>query len=111
MQIKYWHDWHYWLRGGVIGLAFCLVYIFFDYIVVPRAFYIVCDTGFCVMPWVKFVESVFTMSILPLLSSWIGLILLESQTTYLIAVCVYYFFIGMIIGLVIGKIMKGLRAL
>lgn len=110
MKIKHWNEWHYWLRGGVIGLALCLVYIFFDYIVVPRAFYTVCETGYCVTPFAKAIESVFTASLLPLLSSW-GKVLFESEALYIFAAILYYFFLGMVVGLVYGKVKKGARAL
>ncbi len=100
---NHWNTWPYWAKGGSVAVAIAFVFIVFQLVLVPGLFYTTCGTVACVMPFARFIENVFTNSMMPLWSSPLANPMLNYQAIYVLAALAYYFFIGAFVGLMIEK--------
>ncbi|GEM_PF-1841624 len=100
---NHWETWSYWAKGGSISIAVALGFIVFQLVLVPHVFYKTCGTVACMMPVARFIENIFTNSLMPLWSSPLANLMLNYQFIYVLAALAYYFFIGAFIGLMIEK--------
>ncbi len=103
---NHWKTWPYWAKGGSIGSLIAFLFIVFQFVMVPSIFYQTCGTSSCMMPFAKFIEDIFTNSLMPLWSSPLATPMLNNEAVYVIAALLYYLVIGAFIGLMIEKSRK-----
>jgi uncharacterized membrane-anchored protein YitT (DUF2179 family) len=103
---NHWKSWSYWAKGGSIAFLIALLFVIFQFVLVPAYFYDTCGAYACMSPVAKSIENVFTLSMTPLWSSPLAVPMFTYEIVYAIVSLVYYFVIGAFIGLMVEKLRK-----
>ncbi|MEI6396637.1 MAG: hypothetical protein WCO48_00995 [Candidatus Taylorbacteria bacterium] len=103
---NHWKGWPHWAKGGSIGAGIAFLFIIFQLIFVPSFFFKICGEVSCVAPFARFIEDIFTNSLMPLWSSPLANSMLNYQFVYVVSVLAYYFVIGAFVGLMVEKLRK-----